>query len=55
MGKAAMVSISMTPELVEQVDRLAKADGRSRSNMVGKLLVEALEARDTKIQQEDAA
>ena len=45
MADANPVSISMTPELQQRLDKAAEEDGRSRSGMARMLLIEALSAR----------
>lgn len=44
--KKEPIFTGLLPDVVERLDRLAAADGRSRAAMLAILVVEALEARE---------
>jgi predicted transcriptional regulator len=46
--KSAVVNIRLDPETLAQVEVVAAAEGRSRSNMLVRLIKAALEARPRK-------
>jgi len=40
-------SITLTEELIERLDKLAEKEGRTRSNMIERILIEKLDNTET--------
>jgi len=49
MAAKIRISMSLKPDLVKRVDRLAKLEGLSRSSMTAQLLLDALEQQEMAI------